>query len=134
MSKKEPAPKRGFKGLFIPRNIYLSSELKPMEKMLLGEIDALDDPENGCFASNAHFSDFLGVSERYVRKMISNLEHLGLVRVDGGYGRGCTRVIRIHTENITNFNKPKKRAKKRNCGSEKGEPQFRNCGTTVPPK
>ena len=125
--KKEPAPKRGFKGLFIPRNIYLSSELKPMEKMLLGEIDALDDPESGCYASNAHFSDFLGVSERYVRKMISHLEHLGLVRVDGGYGRGCTRVIRIDTENISNFNKPKKQAKKRNYSSGKR-------GTTVPKK
>ena len=52
---------RDFKGIWIPREIWLSSELSLMEKVLFVEIHSLDN-ERGCFASNACFAEFFGVS------------------------------------------------------------------------
>ena len=48
---------RAFKGIWIPKEIWLSTDLKVMEKLVLVEIDSLDN-EEGCFASNDHFSKF----------------------------------------------------------------------------
>ena len=42
---------RDFKGIWIPKDIYLSKELNWTDKLLLIEIDSLDN-ENHCMASN----------------------------------------------------------------------------------
>ena len=54
---------RDFKGVWIPREIWLSEELSLMEKILFVEIHSLDN-ERGCFASNQYFADFFGMSDR----------------------------------------------------------------------
>ena len=42
---------RDFKGIWIPKEIYLSKELNWTDKILLIEIDSLDTEEH-CFAGN----------------------------------------------------------------------------------
>jgi len=55
-------PPRDFKGIWIPKEVWLSEELSLMEKVLFVEIHSLDN-ERGCFASNKYFGDFF-VSSR----------------------------------------------------------------------
>lgn len=84
---------RDFKGIWIPREIWLHKELKVMEKMLWAEIHSLYSREmGGCYASNEYFVKMFGVSERYIREMISNLKRYGVVQEVSFNGR--TRIIR----------------------------------------
>lgn len=89
---------RDFKGVWIPKEIYLAEDLCLTEKILLVEIDSLDN-ENGCFATNEHFSKFLGVSKDRVSKMISNLARKGLVSVELIYKSGSKQIEKriLHT-------------------------------------
>ena len=52
---------RTFKGIWIPKEIWLNNELTLQEKVILVEIDSLDN-DDGCFASNKYFSEFFGIS------------------------------------------------------------------------
>ena len=63
---------RDFKGVWIPKEIWLSCELSLMEKVLFVEIHSLDN-ERGCYASNRHFAEFFDVSERQIRTYLSQL-------------------------------------------------------------
>ena len=71
---------RDFKGVWIPKEIWLSEKLSLMEKVLFVEIHSLDN-ERGCFASNAHFAEFFGVGERQIRKYIAKLKTKGFVTI-----------------------------------------------------
>ena len=83
---------RDFKGVWIPREIWLSGQLSLIEKVLLVEIHSLDN-ERGCFASNRHFADFFGVSERQIRTHIASLKQKGFVSVS--IKNRNERVIRV---------------------------------------
>ena len=72
--------KRGFKGVFIPKEIWISEELGIFEKCLFAEIDILDN-EDHCFAGNDHFIKFMKCSESTVVRGIKRLEELGLITV-----------------------------------------------------
>ena len=70
----EPHPyERDFKGVWIPKDIWLSRELSLMEKVLFVEIHSLDN-ERGCFASNRHFAEFFDVSDRQIRTYVGTLK------------------------------------------------------------
>lgn len=71
---------RDFKGIWIPREVWLSTELSLMEKVLFVEIHSLDN-ERGCFASNRYFAEFFGVSDRQIRNVIGGLKTKGFVIV-----------------------------------------------------
>jgi hypothetical protein len=71
---------RDFKGIWIPKEIWLTDKLSLMEKMIFVEIHSLDN-ERGCFASNQHFSNFFGISPRQVSTHISSLKAKGYVSV-----------------------------------------------------
>ena len=71
---------RDFKGIWIPKEIWLSDKLSLMEKVLFVEIHSLDN-ERGCFASNRYFADFFGVSDRQIRTHIGSLKRHGFVTV-----------------------------------------------------
>ena len=80
-------PNRDFKGIWIPREIWLDSELTALDKIILAEIDSLDNGERGCFASNKYLADFSGCSESKVSKSISKLIERGYIVVSGFDGR-----------------------------------------------
>jgi hypothetical protein len=76
-----------------------------MEKVLFVEIHSLDN-ERGCYASNRHFAQFFGVSERQIRTYIASLKEKGFVtvtikdrydrtiRVTGKYARASSADLR----------------------------------------
>jgi len=72
--------KRSFKGVWIPKEIWLNKDLTLIEKIFLVEIDSLDN-DNGCFASNKYFSDFFGVSKGRCTQIIKSLEAKKYVKI-----------------------------------------------------
>lgn len=85
-------PSRDFKGVWIPREIWLSEQLSLMEKVLFVEIHSLDNAD-GCYASNRYFADFFNVSERQIRTYIGALKEKGFVFVE--IKNRNERVIRV---------------------------------------
>lgn len=84
---------RDFKGLWIPREIWLNPKLLPLEKCLWAEIHSLHSrKKKGCFASREYLANFFCVSERYVKKMLSRLRDMDLIEDVSFNGR--QKVIR----------------------------------------
>ena len=73
--------KRAFRGIWIPKEIWLSKDLTLQEKVFIVEIDSLDN-EKGCFASNKHFSDFFGLSIGRVSQVINSLKKKGYIDIE----------------------------------------------------
>ena len=71
---------RDFKGIWIPREIWLASELTLLEKIFLVEIDSLDNEQN-CYASNAYFAEFFGISKGRCTQIIKSLEAKGFIQI-----------------------------------------------------
>lgn len=87
-----------FKGIWIPKHIWLADDLGWSEKLLLVEIDSLDQ-DNGCFATNEHFAQFFGLSKDRISKMITALKRKGYITVSLTYKAGTRqidkRIIRV---------------------------------------
>ena len=64
---------RDFKGVWIPREVWLDERLNALDKVILTEIDSLDNGARGCYASNRHIADFCQCSETKVSTAISKL-------------------------------------------------------------
>ena len=70
---------RDFKGVWIKKEIWLNTNLTLIEKVLIVEIDSLDNSERGCFASNEYLSKFVNLSEGRVANIISDLKKRDLI-------------------------------------------------------
>ena len=77
---------RDFKGIWIPKEIWLSTELTMLEKVILVEIDSLDN-ENHCTASNEYLAEFCNCSQSKISKAIKHLTDLGLIELLNFDGR-----------------------------------------------
>jgi hypothetical protein len=73
---------RKFQGVWIPADLWLDRSLSLVEKVMLVEIGSLQDEERGCYASNAHFAEFFGLSISRVSEIISGLAEKGYLRVE----------------------------------------------------
>ena len=80
MGGKRIHHERDFKGVYIPKEIWLTPELTGYERLIFAEIHSLDR-EFGCIASNEHFAEWLGISERQVRDYIKRLKDKDLISV-----------------------------------------------------
>ena len=94
--------KRDFKGVWIPKEIWLSTDLKVMEKLILVEIDSLDN-EDGCFASNEHFSKFFSLSKNRCSEIIKSLEKKGYIKIDYIYQEGNKAISRSIIRDVQNI-------------------------------
>ena len=74
----EKKNKRDFKGIWIPKEIWLKGDLSITDKVFLAEIDSLDGSP-GCFASNEYFAKFFRLSEKRVSVVINKLVKAGRV-------------------------------------------------------
>ena len=83
--------KRQFLGIWIPRAIYLNKDLTWTEKILLVEIHSLDN-EQGCFASNDYFAEFLSCTTTTISTSVSKLKRLGFIKQTSFDGR--TRILK----------------------------------------
>lgn len=70
---------RDFKGVWIPKEIWLNTELSIYEKVIIIEIDSLDNSEKGCFASNEYFGKFLGRSPKTIANILTSLKQRGYI-------------------------------------------------------
>ena len=70
---------RGFKGIWIPAEVWLDERLNPLEKVILMEIDSLDCGDKGCYASNEYIAGFCQCSESKVAHAVTRLVELGYV-------------------------------------------------------
>ncbi len=71
---------RDFKGIWIPREIWLAKDLSCHEKCLWAEIHSLFDRESGgCYASNEYLMEFFDIKERRLQQMMSTLKNKGWI-------------------------------------------------------
>ena len=89
---------RDFKGVWIPKEVWLDTDLNALDKIILVEIDSLDSEERGCFASNKYLAEFCQCSESKVSRSISKLTKFGYVSVKSFNGR-C-RVLKSLLKNV----------------------------------
>ena len=82
---------RSFKGVWIPKEIWINDKLTWVDKLIFTEIDSLDN-ENHCTASNKYLASFIGCSENKVSQAISKLIKLGYISILQFDGR--TRVLK----------------------------------------
>lgn len=88
------AIERDFKGIWIPKEIWLDSNLTWSEKMLLVEIDSLATLEKGCFATNEYLSDFFNLSKDRISKLISSLKSKGYIEVKLIYKKDTKQILK----------------------------------------
>lgn len=97
MAKKRKTSEnnRKFKGVWIPAEYWLDENLTIMEMIILTEIDSLDG-DDGCYASNKRFAEFIGMSTAYASKIIKSLKDKGYITVFYKKSNNVTiRTIRI---------------------------------------
>ncbi|WP_286751275.1 helix-turn-helix domain-containing protein [Pseudomonas sp. UBA2522] len=95
---------RKFQGVWIPASLWLDRSLSTNEKVMLVEISSLEDDVRGCFATNAHFAEFFGLSVSRVSEIISGLAERGLLNVE--QIREGKRVIERRIRLSNPFDKP----------------------------
>ena len=147
---------REFRGIWIPKEVWLNKDLSANEKILLAEIDSLGGLSDGCFASNQYLAEFFGLSKDRISKLISGLKNKGYITVELVYKEGTCevdkRIIKLNpysyfqlggqdhlggigenndyitnNYNINNNNKPKSSKKK---ASKKTYGQYKNVKLT----
>lgn len=83
---------RDFKGIWIDKQIWLDKRLNALEKVILMEIDSLDNEETGCYASNKYIAEFCQCSETKTSTAISKLIDLDYIYLKSFDGR--TRILK----------------------------------------
>ena len=78
---------RDFKGVWIPKEVWLDDRLNALEKVILVEIDSLDTSDEHCWKSNENLAAFCQCSTTKVSNAISKLIKLGYVKVHSFDGR-----------------------------------------------
>lgn len=105
MSKEFNYP-RDFKGVWIPKQVFLDERLNAIEKIILIEIDSLDaEDSEGCYASNEYLSNFCKCSMTKVSTSISKLIKLGYLYVSKNDGRKRYLKSRLSNSESQNFKK-----------------------------
>ena len=98
---------RDFKGVWIPKEVWLDTRLNALDKVILMEIDSLDQGEKGCYASNEHLAEFCQCSKTKVSTAISKLIECGYVYIQNFDGRKRelkSRLSNFERQNIKNCN------------------------------
>lgn len=98
---------RDFKGVWIPMEVWLDTRLNALDKVILMEIDSLDQGEKGCYASNEHLAEFCQCSKTKVSTVISKLIECGYLYIQNFDGRKRelkSRLSNFERQNIKNCN------------------------------
>lgn len=98
---------RDFKGVWIPKKVWLDTRLNALDKVILMEIDSLDQGEKGCYASNEHLAEFCQCSKTKVSTAISKLIKCGYLYIQNFDGRKRelkSRVSNFERQNIKSWN------------------------------
>lgn len=121
--------KRDFKGIWIPKEIWLDTRLNATEKIILVEIDSLDSSERGCWASNKHLAEFCQCSERTVSNAISKLVEYGYIYIKSFDGRNREIKSKYTLPSSLEINSEQHR---KNCEAEKKKLRESNTENNTP--
>ncbi len=66
----------------IPASVRYDERLKPIERLLYGEITCLTNKDGYCFATSKYFAELYGMQRESISRCISNLERCGYIRVE----------------------------------------------------
>lgn len=66
----------------LPSEVRYSGELSSTAKLLYAELSALIGEDGYCWATNNYFAGVLGVSERTISRMITQMESAGFIRCE----------------------------------------------------
>lgn len=111
---------RDFKGVWIPKVVWLDSRLSALDKVILTEIDSLDQGERGCYASNQHIAEFCQCSITKVSTSISQLIKLGYLQVqkyDGRQRELKSRLSKFERQTFKNNKADSQNLKESNTGN-----------------
>lgn len=88
---------RNFKGVWIPKGLYLADGLTWTQKLILLEVDSFSANDLPCFVSNDHLSTFTKASVSSIEKSISKLVQYGyLERTRERVNGKSTRFLRVN--------------------------------------
>ena len=76
----------------IPASVRYDKDLKPMERLLYGEITALCGASGYCWGTNAYFADLYGVSTRTICEWVNHLKAKGYIKIEIIYREGTKEV------------------------------------------
>lgn len=82
---------RDFKGVWIPKEIWLAEDIGWSAKMLLVEIDSLA-VNNECFATNEYLAQFFGLSKDRISKLIRELRDKDYIEIELVYKAGTKQI------------------------------------------
>lgn len=108
---------RDFKGVWIPKAIWLDKRLSALDKVILVEIDSLDSSEEGCYASNQHLAKFCQCTETKISTSIKKLVELGyieIIKFDGRKRFIKSRLKKIERQTLKNLKADFKKFKESN--------------------
>lgn len=81
------AADRNFQGIWIPKMIYLNTEVNWYAKILFLEIHSFTENGMECYMSNKYIASFLNISKRQVSRYISELKTVGWIEETAFDGR-----------------------------------------------
>ena len=85
------------KGIWVSKEILHDKKLSMCQRFILAEIGQLSSLDKGCFASNRHFAELLGVTKTCISNAINKLKKDGYIEVDDKQTkRNMGRIITIH--------------------------------------
>lgn len=96
---------RDFKGVWIPKIVWFDERLNALDKIILAEIDSLDNGERGCYASNQYIAEFCQCSETKVSTAISKLiklDYLYVQKFDGRQRELKSRLSNFERQDLKN--------------------------------
>ena len=109
--------KRDFKGIWIPKGIWLDKDLNALDKIIFVEIDSLDATEEGCYASNKYLAEFCQCTETKISTSIKKLSKLGYIKIVSFDGRKRyikSRLKEIERQTLKNLKADFKKIKDNN--------------------
>ena len=76
--------------------IMHDKSLNQSQKFMLAEIEQLCSLEHGCFASNKHFSELIGITKENVSRNLNDLKDMGYINIEIENGsRNHTRIVTL---------------------------------------
>ena len=113
---------RDFKGVWIDKEVWLDTRLNALEKIILVEIDSLDNEITGCYASNEYLAQFCQCSETKIStaiKKLIELDYIYLKSFDGRQRILKSRLSKNERQDLNNLNADFKNVKENNISNNK---------------
>ena len=99
----------------IPADVRYDKRLKPIERLLYGEITCLSNKEGYCFASSNYFANLYDTARETISRYLSNLQKYGYIKIviENNFERkifltsavgGCDQTITHNNINNNNIN------------------------------